>query len=146
MGSHWSTTMIIICIQWIIIFLFWWYLIFIVKNDYIVVLFCKSLFGDHRWGVDALFHIYHMTSFNYDAKGAKDVGLSCRCHPSNSQIAKQYARENNLLVIVCKCVICCCCYCFVFLNSVFLLVFRLGFVFFFSGFFTEYLSNWSSRV
>ena len=48
--------------------------------------FCKLFFGDHRWGVDALFHIYHMTSFNYDAKGARDVGLSCRCHLSNSQI------------------------------------------------------------
>ena len=43
-------------------------------------------FGDHRWGVDALFHIYHKISFNYDAMGARDVGLSCRCHLSNSQI------------------------------------------------------------
>ena len=49
--------------------------------------FCKLFFGDHSWGVDALFfHIYHMTSFNYDAKEARDVGLSCRCHLSNSQI------------------------------------------------------------
>ena len=48
--------------------------------------FCKLFFGDHRWGVDALFHIYHMASFNYDAKGTRDVGLSCRCHLSNSQI------------------------------------------------------------
>ena len=48
--------------------------------------FCKLFFGDHRWGVDALFHIYHMTSFNYDAKEARDVGLSCRCHLCNNQI------------------------------------------------------------
>ena len=48
--------------------------------------FCKLFFGDHRWGVGALFHIYHMKSFNYDAKEARDVGLSCRCHLSNSQI------------------------------------------------------------
>ena len=48
--------------------------------------FCKLFFVGHRWGVDALFHIYHITSFNYDAKVAKNVGLSCRCHMSNSQI------------------------------------------------------------
>ena len=48
--------------------------------------FCKLFSGDHRWGVEPLFHIYHMKSFNYDAEGAKDVGLSCRCHLSNSQI------------------------------------------------------------
>ena len=48
--------------------------------------FCKLFFVDHRWGVDALFHIYQITSFNYDAKVAKNVGLSCRCHMSNSQI------------------------------------------------------------
>ena len=48
--------------------------------------FCKLFFGDHRWGVDVLFHIYHVTSFNYDAKETRDVGLSCRCHLSNSQI------------------------------------------------------------
>ena len=33
----------------------------------IFCLFCKLFFGDHRWGVDALFQIYHMTSFNHDA-------------------------------------------------------------------------------
>ena len=53
---------------------------------FIYFFFCKLFFGDHRWGVGALFHIYHLTSFNYDAKGARDGGLSCRCHLSNSQI------------------------------------------------------------
>ena len=56
---------------------------------YIYIYFCKLFFGDHRWlrwAVGALFHIYHMTSFNYDAKDAVDVGLSCRCHLCNSQI------------------------------------------------------------
>ena len=42
--------------------------------------------ADYRWGVDTFFHICHMTSFNYDAKEARDLGLSCRCHLSNSQI------------------------------------------------------------
>ena len=54
-----------------------------VSNIFIFILF---FFGDYRWGVDVLFHIYHMTSFNYDANGARDVGLSCRCHLSNSQV------------------------------------------------------------
>ena len=53
---------------------------------FIFFFFCKLFFVDHHWGVDVLFHIYHITSFNYDAKVAKNVGLSCRCHMSNSQI------------------------------------------------------------
>ena len=53
---------------------------------FIYLFFCKLLFGDHCWGLDALFHIYHMTSFNNDVKGARNVGLSCRCHLNNSQI------------------------------------------------------------
>ena len=52
----------------------------------IIIVICKLFFGDHSWSADALFHIYHMTSFNYDAKEARDVGLSCRCHLDNSQI------------------------------------------------------------
>ena len=60
-------------------------IIFIYLFIYLFI-FCKLFFGDRRWGVDALFHIYHMISFNYDAKGARDVGLSCRSHLSNSQI------------------------------------------------------------
>ena len=47
--------------------------------------FYKLFFGDHCWGVDALFHIYHMT-FNYGVNKARDVNLSCRCHLRNSQI------------------------------------------------------------
>ena len=27
--------------------------------------------------------VFHLTSFNYDGKGAKDEGLTCRCHLSN---------------------------------------------------------------
>ena len=42
------------------------------------------------------FCIYHVT-FVYDTKEARDVSVSCSCHPNNCQI-----RENNLLVIVCK--------------------------------------------
>ena len=53
---------------------------------FIFIFFCKLFFGDHCWVVDTLFHIYHMTSFNY-AKVARDIGLFCRCHLSNSQIA-----------------------------------------------------------
>ena len=48
--------------------------------------FYKLFFGNHRWGVDTLFYIYYMTSFNYDAMGERNVGLSCRCHLSNSHI------------------------------------------------------------
>ena len=53
-----------------------------------LILLCvfKLFFGDHNWGIDTLFYIYHMTSFNYDAKEERDVGLSCICHLSNSQI------------------------------------------------------------
>ena len=29
------------------------------------------------------FSCYHMTSFNYDGKRARDVGNTCRCHLSN---------------------------------------------------------------
>ena len=53
---------------------------------FILIFFCKLFFGVHRWGVDALFYIYHMTSFNYDAKEARDLDLSWRCHLSSSQI------------------------------------------------------------
>ena len=60
-------------------------IIFIFILSYFIF-FCKLFFGDHRWGADALFHIYHIASFNYDAKGARDVGLFCRCHLKNSQI------------------------------------------------------------
>ena len=49
--------------------------------------FWKLFFGDHRWGVYTHFHICHMTSFNYDAKEVRDVGLSSGCHLSDSQIA-----------------------------------------------------------
>ena len=107
--------------------------------------FCNLLFRDHLWGADALFYIYHMTSFNYNAKEARDVDLSCRCHLSDSQIVSSafcviHARENNLLVIVCKFMyICYCCYVF---NSVVLffclfvcLSLLLPFVFFFLGIF-----------
>ena len=31
-------------------------------------------------------YIYHMTSFNYDAMEPRDVGLSCGCHLSDSQV------------------------------------------------------------
>ena len=48
--------------------------------------YCNLFFGEHRRGVDHLFHIYHMASFNYDAKMPMDVGLCCRCHLSNSQL------------------------------------------------------------
>ena len=27
--------------------------------------------------------VFHLTSFNYDGKEARDVGLTCRCHLSN---------------------------------------------------------------
>ena len=64
-----------------------------INFTFIFILWC------HHWGVDALFHIYHMTSFNYDAKGARDVGLSCRCHLSNSQIASSV--QNMLERITC---------------------------------------------
>ena len=61
--------------------IFYFYSITIIIN-----FFCKLYFGDRCWGVDALFHIYHMTSFNYDAKETKDVCRSCRCHLSSSQM------------------------------------------------------------
>ena len=32
-------------------------------------------------GIDAF--VFHLTSFNYDGKEARDVGLTCRCHLSN---------------------------------------------------------------
>ena len=44
-------------------------------------------------------------TFNYDAKEARDVGLSCRFHLSNSQVVSSVENntgENNFLVIVCK--------------------------------------------
>ena len=50
-----------------------------------IFFFNKFFLGDHRWGVDALFHNYHIT-FNNDAKEARNIGLSFRCHLSNSQI------------------------------------------------------------
>ena len=104
--------------------------------------FCNLLFRDDLWGVDALFYIYHMTSFNYNAKEARDVDLCCRCHLSDSQIVSSafcvtHARENNLLVIVCKFMYICYCCCYVF-NSVVLffclfvcLSLLLSFAFFF---------------
>ena len=49
-------------------------------------LFIQFFFGDHRWGVDAFVYIYFITSFKYDDKEARYVGLSCRCHLSNSQM------------------------------------------------------------
>ena len=27
--------------------------------------------------------VFHLTSFNFDGKGVRDVGLNCRCHLSN---------------------------------------------------------------
>ena len=48
--------------------------------------FWKFFFGEQRWGVEDLFHFYHMTSFNCEAKKVRDVGLSCRFHLSNGQI------------------------------------------------------------
>ena len=70
-----------------IIFIFICYLIIIIIiNFFLSFFFCKLFLVDHHWGVDVPFHIYHMTYFNYDAKEARDVGLSCRCHQSNSQI------------------------------------------------------------
>ena len=27
--------------------------------------------------------VFHLTSFNCDSKGARDVGLTCKCHLSN---------------------------------------------------------------
>ena len=65
----------------------------------IIIIISKLFFGDHSWGVDALFHVYHMTSFNYDAKEARNVGLSCRCHLSNSRIVSSL--ENMLERITC---------------------------------------------
>ena len=124
----------------------------IIINFFYFILFCKLLFGDHRWGVDALFHIYHMKSFNYDAKEARDVGFSCRCHLSNSIFCVspdsifcvKYVRENNLIVILCKFVylllLLLLCFLILFLCLfiylfVFLVVIRLFFsVFFFSIF------------
>ena len=85
--------------------------------------FCKFFFGDHHW-VLALFYIYHMTSFNYDAKEERDVGLSYRCHPSNIQIVhsvkNMLERKTCLWLCVSLCV-CFCCYCYIF-DSVFLFV------------------------
>ena len=40
------------------------------------------------------FNMYYLTSFNYGAKEAREVGLSCRCHLSDSQIASSL--ENML--------------------------------------------------
>ena len=51
-----------------------------------LLLLLPLLFGDHRWGVDTLFLNYHMASLNYDAKAARDVVLSYKCHLSNNQI------------------------------------------------------------
>ena len=42
-------------------------IIFVIFYFILFYFFCKLFFDDHRWGVDALFHIYYMTSFNYDA-------------------------------------------------------------------------------
>ena len=49
-------------------------------NPYTLIALGKGLFfGDHCWGTESLFYIYHMASFDYDAKEEGDVGL-CRCH------------------------------------------------------------------
>ena len=52
------------------------------------VTFCFCLFSKlslaTTTSVDAcLVFVFHLTSFNYDGKGARDVGLTCRCHLSN---------------------------------------------------------------
>ena len=104
--------------------------------------FCKLFFGGHRWGVDALFHIHHVTSFNYDAKEARDVGLSCRCHLSNSQIVSSVLntleRITCLWLYVSLCICCRYCYVFYFCSSVCLFIclcFLLLFLFCFFVFF-----------
>ena len=115
---------------------------------FLLYFFLTLFFGDHHWGVDTLFHIYHMTSFNYNAKGARAVGLSCRCRLSNSQIVSsvQNMLERITYLWLCVSVLFVVAVIIIFFNSVFLLVCCLCFVFFFSGYFTEYLRNWSSRV
>ena len=46
----------------------------------------KIFFCDLVWVADIFFYRYQMTSFNYDAKEAKDVPLSWRFHLSDCQI------------------------------------------------------------
>ena len=48
---------------------------------------------------------YYMTSFNYDGKKAKDVGITCRCHLSNiltdSIFYDSMGWEINCFLFVC---------------------------------------------
>ena len=80
-----------------------YWLIWVSRNEIIIFIFilfyffCKLFFGDNRWRVDTIFHIYHMTSFNYDVKGARDAGLSCISNMRNSQIVSSV---QNMLEII----------------------------------------------
>ena len=77
----------------------------------LLLLFHKLYLGDHCRRVDVHFYIYHMASFNYNSKEARDVDLSCWCHLSDSRIVS--SRESNLLLWLCvNLFICCCCCCY----------------------------------
>ena len=43
---------------------------------------------------------FHMTSFNYDAKGVRDVDAACRCHQSNIM------PDGIFSVNIARCMIC----------------------------------------
>ena len=92
---------------------------FKVSTNYFVfssflVLFCKGqpfvsvcFFGYHQRPplVLTLVFVFHLTSFNSDGKGARDVGLTCRCHLSNmmpDNIFNNWRRQgaNFYLVLV----------------------------------------------
>ena len=50
---------------------------------------------------------FHMTSFNYDAKGVRDVDAACRCHQSNIM------PDGIFSVNIAQCIICLFVFCFV---------------------------------
>ena len=92
--------------------------------------FLKLFFGDQCSDVDTLFHIYHMTSCDMTlcqgGKGCRPfLQMSSEQQP-NSIFCVKYARENNLLVVVCKFV-----YFLLLLLSCFLILFFCLFVYFF---------------
>ena len=50
---------------------------------------------------------FHMTSFNYGAKGVRNVDSACRCHQSNTM------SDGIFSVNIAQCVICLLVFCFV---------------------------------
>ena len=99
-------------------FLLWKFFHFERSSYRWIVLFqqYKYIFGDLRWGVHALFHIYHMTSLTYDAREARDVSLTCKCHLSDSQIVSSVKNmlERISYLWLCERLCICCRFCYVF--------------------------------